>query len=53
MKHRKYPRGLCFVVSEKTRAVLDRIAEEQEMGLGEVARSLLAEGIKARTGAEV
>lgn len=48
MKHRKYQRGLCFVVSEKTRAAIDKMADEHEMGIGEVARELLNEGMKAR-----
>lgn len=48
MRHKKYSRGLCCVIPEKTRAVIDRIAEEQKMGLGEVVRDLLNEGMKAR-----
>jgi hypothetical protein len=48
MKPRKYDSALCFVVSPKQRAVVQKLADQEQESLGKVARDLLNAGIKAR-----
>lgn len=47
MRQQKYHESICFRVSRETRAVIDRIANENQQSLGDVARMLLDAGIEA------
>jgi hypothetical protein len=48
MKPRKFIESISFRLSHSQRIAVQRIAEEEELSLGEAARALLDEGLKAR-----
>lgn len=48
MKQAKFHQSLTTKITDKQRTVIMTIAEEQALGIGEAARLLLDEAIKAR-----
>ncbi len=48
MKPRKLETAISFALSTRTRAIITRLAEEENISLGEAARALINEGIKVR-----
>lgn len=48
MKRRNFVDCITFRLSSRQRQVIEALSMEEEKGLGEVARDLLDEGMKAR-----
>ncbi len=45
---RKFTEEIAFRIPQKTRAIIEMLADQEQLGIGEAARALLDEGIKAR-----
>jgi hypothetical protein len=45
---RKFTEGIAFRIPEQTRKAIEKLAEKEQLGIGEAARSLLNEGLKSR-----
>lgn len=48
MRARKFVDSITFRLSTKQRAAVEKLADQDELSIGEAARALLSEGIKAR-----
>jgi hypothetical protein len=48
MRTRKFVDSITFRLSTKQRAAVEKMADREELSIGEAARMLLNEGIKAR-----
>jgi hypothetical protein len=49
MKKRQYTSDIAFRISEAQREAITRLADTEELSLGQVARELLDLGLKTRT----
>lgn len=48
MKPRKFIESITFKLSTSQRIAVQRVADEEELSLGEATRSLLEAGLKAK-----
>ena len=48
MRKRKFTEEIAFRISEEQRTIIQRLADTEELGIGEAARALLDEGMRAR-----